>query len=100
MPHTKGPWTIKIYVCERHWVSTEGNPRFEKRYIYEVAMETGGCIQFKTEADARLVAAAPDLLEACKLGLDYLKRSDSYRDGETYPALLKAIAKAEGQSDE
>lgn len=49
--------------------------------------------------NALLIAAAPDLLEACKKALDYLQRSDVYRDGDAYPALIQAITKAEGTND-
>lgn len=45
--------------------------------------------------NALLFAAAPDLLDACKKALDYLQRSDAFRDGSAYPALVNAIAKAE-----
>jgi hypothetical protein len=45
----------------------------------------------QAEANARLIAAAPDLLEACKEALDLLGR-----DGYSVQQLLMAIAKAEG----
>lgn len=41
------------------------------------------------------LAASPDLLEACKLALDYLQKG-GFKDGDAYSALLKAIARAEG----
>lgn len=40
------------------------------------------------EANARLIAAAPDLLEALKLAVSY---------GWEHPSALDAIAKAEGK---
>lgn len=45
--------------------------------------------------DSNLIAAAQELLDACKLALDYLQK-EGFHDGDAYPALLKAIAKAEG----
>lgn len=50
------------------------------------------------EHDVFLIAAAPELLEASKLALDYLQKNDGYRDGGSYQKLVKAIAKAEGNS--
>lgn len=43
-----------------------------------------------------LISAAPDLLEAAKLALAYLQK-EGFHDGDAYPALLKAITKAEGR---
>lgn len=60
------------------------------------------------EANAQLIAAAPELLEACKAGLDWLTRleelganisiGDVADEQPTFEQLRAAIAKAEGQS--
>jgi hypothetical protein len=47
------------------------------------------------EANGRLIAAAPDLLRACKIVLESLAPSDSAVVAEA--DLLNAIAKAEGR---
>ncbi len=51
-------------------------------------------------ANARLFAAAPDLLEACKLalGLTAGEQCDDPETGNVQAALVKAIKKAEGKS--
>jgi len=85
--HTPGPWSI-------YSITFKG--------YHQIACAQGGrvcqVVPFKDEykANARLIAAAPDLLEALKSmceGFSALKDSD-------FPALAKAraaIAKAEGK---
>lgn len=49
-----------------------------------------------SEEDARVLGAARDLLKASKLALAYLQKA-KYADGDAYPALIKAIQRAEGK---
>ena len=49
------------------------------------------------EANALLIAAAPDLLEACKAALLALEDSPLHIDGPTSRIVEAAIAKAEGK---
>ena len=52
----------------------------------------------KAVADARLIAASPDLLSACRKALDYLGRIDEGSEGcELRGSLRAAIAKVEGR---
>ncbi len=54
--HTPGPWEAKPSCCGPHWGwHVNGPPEGEYR---------DGIFEF--EADAKLVAAAPDLLAACQ----------------------------------
>jgi len=48
--------------------------------------------------DARLIAAAPDLLEACRMALLWVARAPGQRIGDeaTLAVLKAAITKAEG----
>lgn len=53
----------------------------------------------ETEANARLIASAPELLEACKLGLGELRMVSTMAGSinfEIHKKLEEAIAKAEG----
>jgi len=53
----------------------------------------------EAEANARLIAAAPDLLKASKRALAVLRATgESIRPGNALGALVAAIAKAEGKS--
>lgn len=47
------------------------------------------------EADARLIAAAPELLEACEAALGL---ADAMSEGDLYDQLKAAIAKAKGEA--
>jgi hypothetical protein len=72
MSHTPGPWTA----VQREW----GYPREEggpERRLWEVQGPHGaniaGCTIYSRDGDdARLIAAAPDLLAASEAALSYL----------------------------
>lgn len=52
----------------------------------------------ETEANARLIAAAPDLLEACKAIMAHWRMNDeAYYKSDLATDLLQAISKAEGK---
>ena len=72
--HTPGPWKV-----ERRSVLIPIAP-------YEWAEAYGG-----TEANARLIAAAPELLEACKVALGIIGF------GAEHDQISAAIAKATGE---
>ena len=87
--HTPGPWKL-IWHGHGH-----------ERYPFPLAVHTkdganwvardGTCTR---EADARLIAAAPELLEALKSVVGWIEESE---EGEAATQLaLYAIAKAEG----
>jgi hypothetical protein len=96
--HTAGTWQVagvrhsgdlKIGPNARlHFVGPDGDA--VAAVFFD--MKTGRGI-----ADARLIAAAPDLLEACKEALGLLL-ADGFTEDQNTPALLiAAIAKAEGR---
>lgn len=74
--HTKGPWQVR-----------------KNDYYYLVESEGYLIAQNERKADALLIAAAPELLEALKLAYDNLRRDAP--DSVLIP-INKAIAKAEG----
>jgi hypothetical protein len=85
MEHTKGPWKCALAVVENSpsvWVVTESSWGSEN-----IAVSTN-------EANARLISAAPDLLEACKRIRDNAMADDP----NDWKMLDAAIAKAEGRA--
>jgi len=92
MEHTKGPWerskTAKLCILGKE----NGHGRFT------ICVMQNPHIQ-EQEANARLIAAAPELLEGCKSALKVLTL-DSDMEEDFRPeikALRAAIAKAEGK---
>lgn len=89
--HTPGPWTHK---------ATAGNHDF---IIYSEAEDSGrdiALVRDFDEANARLIAAAPELLHACELALHYLNNPEDF-DGDLAEiafatTLENAINKAKG----
>ena len=84
--HTPGPWGI--VAGTQHFFIRTSNGRVDGG----IGRTTGDDIW--DEANARLIAAAPDLLEVAK---NILKRA--WAGPSTFPALRAAITKAEGVPD-
>lgn len=91
--HTPGPWALR-----------RGHSVVEIRTVagLAVAQTTSDAYwqSFSAEADAnaRLIAAAPEMLEALKQAREYLRYSlGSTSETNPYPAIDAAIAKAEGR---
>lgn len=106
--HTPGPWIAKHietderlldFVGETHWGLTS------------TTKNISGCILIAglfgsnpSDADARLICAAPELLAAAKLALEYIDKipapeTTSLQVADRFAAmrLREAIAKAEGK---
>ena len=84
--HTPGPWTYQEESdAYTHIVRGPNN-----YFITQLSQDTSG----RSEADARLIAAAPELLEACKAIAELLPQPlTATRIGEI---LAPVIKKAEG----
>jgi hypothetical protein len=79
------------------------------RYFVASYVSTGSepfgmdiCYDIKDKANAALIAAAPELLEACKESLQYFRQIPEYVDRSVHKSipittLERAIAKAEGR---
>jgi len=82
--HTRGPWEVVPGDWSDDWGVTERG----------VAGQS--IAQMVWENDARLIAAAPDLLQACKIALN----DRMYKDWpDVADILMDAIKKAEGRTD-
>ena len=96
MSHTPGPWEAREHSDGSHWFVD-----------YQQGGEGYTLVDGLSEADARLIAAAPDLLKAAELVIawyeakedhskaDFYKRIDMCRESEL--AIRAAIAKAIGE---
>jgi hypothetical protein len=88
--HTPGPW---------RWVQDDAETTIDlrgpdDRDVLSIYESHGGG-QRPTEADGHLIAAAPELLAACKNALRLL---DTMANTQAAKVLVAAIAKAEGRS--
>ena len=86
MRHTKGPWKVgeqdgEIFIVDGFYVNL-------------CAMVDGSYTPETIEANANLMATAPDLLKACK---SILKNEESYIPYKSFKLMNEAINKAEGK---
>lgn len=81
--HTPGPWEIR-------WIESEDTPR------YFVGTRTHYAARAWSSEDARLIAAAPEMLEALKTAKQCLKENRGPSMDE-FMKIQEAIAKAEGK---
>ena len=103
MTHTKGPWKVECVETEHH-----GYPgwntytiRSPQNVCLAVVGEVDRYHQNDHTANARLIAAAPDLLAACEGCLGYFEYmasqgSDYTPDAAWLKPLRDAIAKSKG----
>lgn len=92
--HTPGPWSISGIAGDNHIMARVGHNR------QTVALITGwpGLSPEEHMATKSLIAAAPELLEACKALLPLADREDVADTwSDEFNALAAAIAKAEGK---
>lgn len=103
--HTPGPWSIEsgdsVYSqADYAALSQRGHTAHALCTIHAIPFSKGD-----TDANARLIAAAPDLLKACRLMLDAV--NEHHKDGSilwvspgttAWELLTDAIAKATGEN--
>lgn len=99
MAHTPGPWKQG-----KDWQDIEAHDPLDSPRPWGIATVADSCGygngSSESQANARLIAAAPDLLAACKgmaeEAANILANDDPSSDkGQASQALLDAIAKAE-----
>jgi len=102
--HTPGPWAVQhevgAYLFTHSIQANIGRDDMPQFAVANVCV-TASLDARECEANAHLIAAAPDLLAACKLALDSFGGLDTARltavELREYTALTLAIQKAGGQ---
>ncbi len=97
--HTPGPWEIRDVAGTGQMFSIMSPSSIpEGRYVIATFPRTHGTENLRTqEADADIIAAAPELLEALKMIVESEKYPEFNAAAPWYVAGLAAIAKAEGK---
>ena len=93
--HTPGPWNIGWGLV---WNAARGITSRVSGEAWKWKNKDG--FESESKANARLIAAAPDLLEACEdalASLDALAEEGIIEEGKEAGTLRAAIAKAKGE---
>ncbi len=99
--HTPGPWHWGFPDGEDERSQLEGNVEYPEMNPVLMAWGCqpkcipGGCPLLPKKADRDLIAAAPDLLEACKDIVEIWQSSDECDWETSFDMIKEAIAKAE-----
>ena len=96
--HTPGPWLIAESVVSRHAVTNMRRIRSKNEGLEHGAVCDVYGIQDGSEAsaNARLIAAAPDLLAACEFALAHAFERKWDEDGRAFTMISSALRKATG----
>ena len=86
---TPGPWRVKPHKTNTARIDADGWTKFARVYV-----RVGGLPSEEGEANARLIAAAPDLLAA--LQNIRASRQNGHNESEAWGWVDAAIAKATG----
>lgn len=97
--HTPGPWEVLENTTPGYGYHV--NAPSPVGYDVAIVCQHNRGIGETEYANARLIAAAPELLEACRLALDELGflRNSSYAAAQVADACSAALAKAEGWAE-
>jgi hypothetical protein len=95
--HTKGPW---VYSKQERRYEQDHDGTYKPFLIRDEETRLNFIGLFDglhgTEANARLIAAAPELLDACKAMLEWARRGETKNAGPEILLATNAVAKAEG----
>lgn len=104
MTHTKGPWVAEL-MGENNQYWSVGTKEDSDGFSEQIAVIDGYVYLTEIKDTARLIAAAPDLLEALEAVLPWASKAvaDHYNEAIGKRALDKAhvaIVKAKGKTNE
>lgn len=91
--HTPGPWNYKVQGFKIS-IGNKDTGATKNGHDYTTAIIEDNSSQ--AEANARLIAAAPELLESCIELLGFIERNFPSEDGEAIFDARTAIHKAQG----
>jgi hypothetical protein len=101
--HTKGPWDLSntktriIGIKPAPETPDErGNRLAQVIFSYTPDNRDYPACQIELEANARLIAAAPDLFYQLKTAIHLLKQCDEFRGGANIKLMEEAVNKAKG----
>ncbi len=102
--HTQGPWTVLPEEVDKDYIRIRGI-RLGGRYkianvIWPVYQGTNEREAQETRVNARLIAAAPELLQALEMMLDRFRDTEGYRgqwEDEATDFANKVINKVKGE---
>jgi hypothetical protein len=97
--YIKGPWTCNHYP-DRSLIHKYNDHESHEDCKGDLLLAKVAGIGEIREATATLMAAAPELLNACESALSFIDDygdPEAYQDGEIRKALKRAIAKAKGE---
>lgn len=97
MSHTPAPWFIEgktVYALE-HYGWKKGVEQFCNRFTVSIGRGQSNA-DGELEANARLIAAAPELLAAC---IEFVRKVDAgeAKSTRSYEQMKAAIAKSKGE---
>lgn len=103
MSHTPGPWKFDEDIFDEEegpvWcIEDVAGTNLVLAKIFADG-DLGGPSKAEAKANAVLIAASPDLLAACREALEFVKDCDNQGAMTVEVALVRAIAKAEGESE-
>lgn len=104
MSYTKGKWEVKGLssswkVKSRAVIANLAYSGGDSDCIILAPVPTASVTPKQATANANLIAAAPELLEACIQSLDTIAKVGDGVKGGVYEMVVAAIAKAEGDYD-
>ena len=97
--HTPEPWKVARFARDEIRVISEGCPAHIARVCWTEVRAVGGHLHTEErEANAALIAAAPELLAACRLFIKSFENNAVDFQQQALPSIARAaIAKATGE---
>ena len=105
--HTEGPWHITGTYCERWVVDSKSPPTGKQNIIAMLQDHWAGNKPDAMDANARLIAAAPQMLEALESAVRFIENGiemgyisepqPGTPESATLPAVKEAIRAAKGE---